>query len=130
ISLLQRQKEENLRNIKQICVQARNRFSKRRIREDFHRSLRELGRWDPEGEEEEEDEDSSNAEETPDPFSLRVFTVSSKEYLDLRRRDPQEGRICVFNTEEDTGRAVCNTVSPYAQRSRLSGTLLCRAGSV
>ncbi|XP_075440392.1 nuclear GTPase SLIP-GC, partial [Ascaphus truei] len=102
ISLLQRQKEENLRNIKQICVQARNRFSKRRIREDFHRSLRELGRWDPEGEEEEEDEDSSNAEETPDPFSLRVFTVSSKEYLDLRRRDPQEGRICVFNTEEDT----------------------------
>ncbi|KAM4689951.1 nuclear GTPase SLIP-GC, partial [Rhinophrynus dorsalis] len=107
IRLLQQKKDESLRSINLICVQARNSFSKQRIRQDFYNSLREMGR--SEGDQEEDDDQEDNelesipeGELSTESYNLAVFTVSSKEYLDLRRRVPHESCTRVFTTERDT----------------------------
>ncbi|XP_018123877.1 uncharacterized protein nuggc.L isoform X2 [Xenopus laevis] len=107
ISFLKQQKEESLRNINLICVRARNNYSKQRICHDFYQSRQELIKGEDEADGEVEDEEESDAEsnmdeELSEDHRLRVFTVSSKEYLDLRRRSVLEGSARLFNSERDT----------------------------
>ncbi|OCT75158.1 hypothetical protein XELAEV_18034149mg [Xenopus laevis] len=103
---LKQQREESLRNINLICVSARNNYSKQRICQDFYQSRQELEKGEDEADGEEEDEEERDAESNVDEEpsegkTLRVFTVSSKEFLEVRR-SALEGSTRLFNSERDT----------------------------
>ncbi|XP_031759641.1 nuclear GTPase SLIP-GC isoform X2 [Xenopus tropicalis] len=107
INRLKQEKDESLRNINLMCVRARNNYSKQRIRQDFCQSRQELEKGEDEADGEEEDEEERDAESSMDEGvsegpGLRVFTVSSKEFLELRRRSPLEGSTRLFSSERDT----------------------------
>ncbi|XP_074843181.1 uncharacterized protein LOC142009280 [Carettochelys insculpta] len=111
---LQREKDTKLRDIGLICVQSRNKFSKRQIQVDFNNSLQEMRRKaafaeSGEDEEEEPEDEALTASDTSDPGEaesqhgkLQVFTVSSTEYLKLHGKLLRDGQPQVFHNDEDT----------------------------
>ncbi|XP_078248209.1 uncharacterized protein LOC110084817 isoform X2 [Pogona vitticeps] len=115
ISDLQRKKDAKLRAISLICVEARNRFSKKQILMDFSAGLEEMKRKaaEPEGEED-SDEDSEESRElgrsdlaglgeTQSQLGqLQVFTVSATEYLKLGGKLLRDGQPQVFHDTKDT----------------------------
>ncbi|XP_062987324.1 uncharacterized protein LOC134401908 [Elgaria multicarinata webbii] len=112
ISALQREKDAKLRAISLICVQARNKFSKRQIAMDFSAGLeammREAAYPDYEEDDDEDLEDgefasseSRNPRESQDR-KLQVFTVSSTEYLKLCGKLLRDGQPQVFHDVKDT----------------------------
>ncbi|KAL8181431.1 UNVERIFIED_CONTAM: hypothetical protein K2H54_001669, partial [Gekko kuhli] len=114
LSALQKQKDAKLRAIGLICVQARNRFSKQRIRMDFNTGLEELKRkaefseCEDDGDEDMVDGDFSGSdagdlgEDESQREKLHVFTVSSTEYLKLSRKLLRDGPAQVFHDPKDT----------------------------
>ncbi|XP_048338522.1 uncharacterized protein LOC125425079 isoform X2 [Sphaerodactylus townsendi] len=114
VSVLQKQKEAKLRAISLVCVQARNTFSKHRIRMDFSTGLEEfrrkaeLSECDLDGDTDMEDGDFAGSdpgdvrEAESQREKLHVFTVSSTEYLKLSGKLLRDGEAQVFHDPQDT----------------------------
>ncbi|XP_006822032.2 uncharacterized protein LOC102804676 [Saccoglossus kowalevskii] len=108
-----KQIEDKQKNIREICANARNKYAKRQIKRDFKAGLKEIKKKagfptaDVDDELDESlDFDSDDGDDDEELIktveSLKVFTVSSTEYLKLRGKLARDGAPTVYSRLEDT----------------------------
>ena len=72
------------------CAEARNEYTRRRLKQDFHAGLKEMA------------EEAGDASFVADSFRLPVFTVSALEYQKLAGLRPTDGGARVWSHVEQT----------------------------
>ncbi|XP_078688013.1 uncharacterized protein LOC144920054 [Branchiostoma floridae x Branchiostoma belcheri] len=137
IAGVDRQVSSKQRQMSVMCAKARNQYSQTQIRADFKAGIREMKRKaglmgedaDSDDDEEEQVEDQ---DEEDIARGLRVFTVSSTEYLKLTNKLTRDGPAQVFSSVHDTQiPALREFVHEMTNVRRQSGTekLICSLGS-
>ncbi|XP_070574602.1 myosin-2 heavy chain-like isoform X2 [Ptychodera flava] len=127
--------EKKQMKLRELCAKARNEFAKTQIKRDFKAGLKEMKKKagllpedaDIEDDEEEDefvyDSDDDDDEIVRTADKLKVFTVSSTEYLKLKDKLTRDGPPQVFSSIEDTQiPAIKRFVHDITCTRRLQGT--------
>ncbi|XP_035679869.1 uncharacterized protein LOC118418142 [Branchiostoma floridae] len=105
---VERQVSRKQKQMSVMCAKARNQYSQTQIRADFKAGIREMKRKagmmgeDADSDDDEQEEEAGDQEEEDIARGLRVFTVSSTEYLKLTNKLTRDGPAQVFSNVNDT----------------------------
>ncbi|XP_078607341.1 uncharacterized protein LOC144879607 [Branchiostoma floridae x Branchiostoma japonicum] len=104
---VERQVSRKQKQMSVMCAKARNQYSQTQIRADFKAGIREMKRkagmmGEDADSDDDEEEEAGDQEEEDIARGLRVFTVSSTEYLKLTNKLTRDGPAQVFSNVNDT----------------------------
>eukprot|EP00058_Branchiostoma_floridae_P019509 XP_002604999.1 hypothetical protein BRAFLDRAFT_129807 [Branchiostoma floridae] len=104
---VERQVSRKQKQMSVMCAKARNQYSQTQIKADFKAGIREMkrkaGMMGEDADSDDDDEEEAGDQEEEDiARGLRVFTVSSTEYLKLTNKLTRDGPAQVFSSVADT----------------------------
>ncbi|CAH1269482.1 NUGGC [Branchiostoma lanceolatum] len=103
---IERQVSRKQRQMSVMCAKARNQYSQTQIRADFKAGIREMkrkaGMMGEDADSDDDDEEAGDQDEEDIARGLKVFTVSSTEYLKLTNKLTRDGPAQVFSNVNDT----------------------------
>ncbi|XP_066288368.1 uncharacterized protein [Branchiostoma lanceolatum] len=104
---IERQVSKKQKQMSVMCAKARNQYSQTQIRADFKAGIREMkrkaGMMGEDADSDDDDDDEAGDQDEEDiARGLKVFTVSSTEYLKLTNKLTRDGPAQVFSNVNDT----------------------------